>query len=79
MLATGGSTLLTLNKLINAGATPSHITIVSMIGAPEGKEAIHSAYPEANLRLAILDDHLDEKKYIVPGLGDFGDRFFNTI
>jgi uracil phosphoribosyltransferase len=78
MVATGGSTLLTLNKLTNAGAAPSHITIVSMIGAPEGKEVIHSAYPEANLRLAILDDHLDEKKYIVPGLGDFGDRFFNT-
>ncbi len=79
MVATGGSTLLALNKLIDAGATPSHITIVSMIGAPEGKEAIHSAYPEVNFRLAILDDHLDEKKYIVPGLGDFGDRFFNTI
>lgn len=78
MVATGGSTLVTIDKLLSAGASPSHITVVGMIGAPEGKEAILSAYPEINLRLAILDDKLNDRKYIVPGLGDFGDRFFGT-
>lgn len=78
MVATGGSTLCTIKKLRSKGAHPSHITIVSMIGAPEGKTAIQNAYPETQIHLAILDERLDAKKYIVPGLGDFGDRFFST-
>ncbi|MCP5505963.1 MAG: uracil phosphoribosyltransferase [Chlamydiales bacterium] len=79
MIATGGSTLLTLKKLLSLGAHPSRISIVSMIGAPEGKEAILAPYPKIHLHIAILDTKLDAKKYIVPGLGDFGDRFFGTL
>jgi uracil phosphoribosyltransferase len=79
MVATGGSTLLTLNKLIDTVATLFHFSVVRMIVAPEGEEAIHSAYPEANPRLAILNDRLNEKKYIVPGIADFGNRFFTLL
>ncbi|QVL56976.1 MAG: uracil phosphoribosyltransferase [Simkaniaceae bacterium] len=78
MVATGGSTLVTLEKLTSIGADPTHISIVGMIGAPEGKEAILNRFPSIHLHLAILDEKLDDKKYIFPGLGDFGDRFFGT-
>ena len=76
MVATGGSTLLTLDKLIEHGANPNKMTVVGMIGAPEGVEAIQSKYPSAEVIIAAIDEGLDHKKYIVPGLGDFGDRFF---
>ena len=47
-----------------------------MVGAPEGIESINKAYPDTHVIVAAVDESLDEKKYIVPGLGDFGDRFF---
>lgn len=78
MVATGGSTIVTLDKLLSLGAHSSNISIVAMIGAPEGKQAILSHIPDVHLHIAILDEKLDAKKYIVPGLGDFGDRFFGT-
>ena len=76
MIANGGSTILTLEKLAEAGADPLLITVVGMVGAPEGIKAIHNVFPEIKVELAAVDEGLDEKKYIVPGLGDFGDRFF---
>lgn len=79
MVATGGSTIVTIEKLLSLDCAPSHISIVGMIGAPEGKEAILSRFPEVHFHLAILDERLDDKKYIVPGLGNFGDRFFGTV
>lgn len=79
MVATGGSTIVTIEKLLSLGCDSSHISIVGMIGAPEGKEAILNRFPKVHFHLAILDKRLDEKKYIVPGLGDFGDRFFGTV
>jgi uracil phosphoribosyltransferase len=78
MIATGGSTLVTLDKLTSMGAKAANISLVAMIGAPEGKEAVLSQYPDIHLHIAILDEKLDDKKYIIPGLGDFGDRFFGT-
>lgn len=76
MVATGGSTLLTLEKIQEKGGNPAHCHVVGMIGAPEGVAAIKKFYPETKTTLAVLDKGLDAKKYIVPGLGDFGDRFF---
>jgi len=76
MIATGGSTLLTLQKLVEANGDPTKVTVVAMVGAPEGIGAIKQAYPSAQVIVAAVDDGLDDKKYIVPGLGDFGDRFF---
>ncbi len=76
MIATGGSTLLTLQKINDAGGNLSKVTVVGMVGAPEGIEAIEKGFPETKVIVAAIDKGLDEKKYIVPGLGDFGDRFF---
>lgn len=73
MLATGGSTTSALNRLQLEGV--SDITIVSIISAPEGIEKIITEFPKARVISATLDRELNEKKYILPGLGDAGDRF----
>ncbi|MEK9143761.1 MAG: uracil phosphoribosyltransferase [Patescibacteria group bacterium] len=76
MLATGGSFDDTVTLLKEKGA--KHITIVSIVSAPEGIKRIQKNHPEIIIFTAAIDDHLNAKKYIVPGLGDFGDRYFGT-
>lgn len=77
MLATGGSTLHVLRKI--RIEDPKEIRIVSTVSAPEGIEAIHNEFPEVKIFTASLDKGLDSKKFIIPGLGDFGDRYFGTF
>jgi len=74
MLATGGSAIATVDILKNWGA--KKIKFVGLIGAPEGIAALQSRHPDVPIHLAAVDDHLDERGYIVPGLGDAGDRQF---
>jgi len=76
MLATGGSAIATVDILKNWGAMK--IKFVGLIGAPEGIAALHSHHPDIPIHLAAVDDHLNERGYIVPGLGDAGDRQFGT-
>lgn len=76
MLATGGSANLALNLLKSRGA--NHMTLISMISAPEGAALIKKNHPSVSLYTVVQDLGLDEHKYIVPGLGDFGDRYFGT-
>jgi uracil phosphoribosyltransferase len=76
MLATGGSAIATVDILKNWGA--KKIKFVGLIGAPEGIEALHARHPDIPIHLAAVDDHLNERGYIVPGLGDAGDRQFGT-
>ncbi len=76
MLATGGSAVATVNILKKWGA--SRIKFVGIIAAPEGVEALSSAHPDVPIHVAAIDDHLNEIGYIVPGLGDAGDRQFGT-
>jgi len=76
MLATGGSLCDTINAVQRRGA--SRITVVSIVAAPEGIARIRAEYPETEMILACVDSHLDARKFIVPGLGDFGDRYFGT-
>ncbi len=76
MLATGGSAVATTDLLKNWGV--KKIKFVGLIGAPEGVTAMQKAHPDVPIYLAALDDHLNEKGYIVPGLGDAGDRQFGT-
>lgn len=76
MLATGGSALLTIETIKNWGV--ENIKFCGIIGAPEGIKTIHDKYPEVDIHLASLDKKLNENAYIVPGLGDAGDRIFNT-
>ena len=76
MLATGGSAIDAVNAVKARGA--KQIKLVCLVGAPEGVKAVTEAHPDIDVYLAALDDHLNENGYIVPGLGDAGDRIFGT-
>lgn len=76
MLATGGSAVATVDILKKWGV--AKIKFVGLIGAPEGIQRLHDAHPDVPIYLAAIDDHLNEHGYIVPGLGDAGDRQFGT-
>ncbi len=76
MLATGGSCVAAIQLLKDKGV--KHIRFMCIIAAPEGVERMKAAHPDVDLYIGALDDHLNEHKYIVPGLGDAGDRIFGT-
>lgn len=76
MLATGGSAVATANILKHWGV--KKIKFVGLIGAPEGIKNMQEHHPDVPIYLAAIDDHLNERGYIVPGLGDAGDRQFGT-
>ncbi|MCL4103645.1 UNVERIFIED_CONTAM: hypothetical protein GTU68_059724 [Idotea baltica] len=76
MLATGGSAIEAVSQLKKAGA--KRIRFVCLIAAPEGVVEFHKAHPDVPIFTAALDECLNEKSYIVPGLGDAGDRYFGT-
>ncbi|MBQ6505390.1 MAG: uracil phosphoribosyltransferase [Flexilinea sp.] len=77
MLATGGSAIAVADILKKWGA--KSIRFVGLIGAPEGIEALHNAHPDIDIHLAAIDEKLNEHGYILPGLGDAGDRQFGTV
>jgi len=76
MLATGGSAVATVDILKKWGA--NRIKFMGLIAAPEGLERFTKAHPDVPVHLAAIDDHLNDRAYIVPGLGDAGDRQFGT-
>ncbi|HHK0728218.1 TPA: uracil phosphoribosyltransferase [Streptococcus pyogenes] len=76
MLATGGSAILAVDSLKKRGA--ANIKFVCLVAAPEGVKKLQEAHPDIDIFTAALDDHLNEHGYIVPGLGDAGDRLFGT-
>ena len=76
MLATGGSAVAALDAIKVRGA--KNIKLVCLVGVPEGVNAVQTAHPDVDIYLAAMDDHLNERGYIVPGLGDAGDRIFGT-
>ena len=76
MLATGGSAVAAVDMLKKRGA--KDIRYVGLVGAPEGVKAMQDAHPEVPVYLAAVDEKLNENCYIVPGLGDCGDRLFGT-
>ena len=76
MVATGGSTVAAIDLLKQEGATS--IVVICIVTCPEGLAAIDSAHPDVTVYTAAVDDHLNERKYIVPGLGDAGDRLYGT-
>ncbi len=79
MLATGASAIAALNQLVNKyEVSPESITFVCLVAAPEGVKAIQEAHPEVDIYTAALDEKLNEDGYILPGLGDAGDRIFGT-
>jgi len=76
MLATGNSTAAAVTTVKSAGATS--VRLIAIIAAPEGIERLHSDHPDVEVVVAAVDRGLNEKGYIVPGLGDAGDRLFGT-
>ncbi|GHF19045.1 uracil phosphoribosyltransferase [Kordiimonas sediminis] len=76
MLATAGSAIFALDEIKKAGA--KDIRFISLVSSPEGVKALHDRHPDVPLITAAIDDHLNEAGYIVPGLGDAGDRIFGT-
>ena len=76
MLATGGSAVAAIQMLKDKGV--KNIRFLCIIAAPEGVEAMKKAHPDVDIYIGALDQHLNEHGYIVPGLGDAGDRIFGT-
>ncbi len=76
MIATGGSTAAAIDQLKQHGA--GNIVVICIVTCPEGIERVESAHPEVPIYAAAIDAELDDRKYIVPGLGDAGDRLFGT-
>ncbi len=79
MLATGNSLLEAIQLYVDKGIPESNICCVCMISAPTGIENIFNKFPNVTIIVAAVDSHLNEKGYIVPGMGDAGDRIFNTL
>lgn len=77
MLATGGSAVAAIEFIKKRGA--KKIKLMNIIGAPEGVEAVQKAHPDVDIYVGALDERLNENCYIVPGLGDAGDRLFGTL
>ena len=77
MLATGGSAVEALTLLQEAGAV--HVRIVCIVAAPEGIAMVEQHHPDVMIFTPVIDERLNEHKYIVPGLGDFGDRLYGTL
>ena len=76
MLATGGSTVAAIDMVKKKGA--SRIVVVCIVTCPEGLQRVEASHPDVKVFAASVDDRLNEKKYILPGLGDAGDRLFGT-
>ena len=79
MLATGGSAKKAIQVLINNGVSAERIIFVNLIASPEGIQSLLEEYPTVRIVTGSVDIGLDDKKYIVPGLGDFGCRYFGTL
>lgn len=77
MLATGGSAIAALELLRTAGARLVHV--VCIVAAPEGVAALEAHFPTVHIFTPVVDERLNEQKFIVPGLGDFGDRLYGTL
>ena len=78
MLATGGSIMMAMKELTNRGVDAAFIRIISVVAAPPALQKLSAGYPNLNIYTAIIDEGLNSKGYIVPGLGDAGDRAFGT-
>ena len=77
MLATGGSAIAALDQLKKRGM--KNLRFMCLVAAPDGVEKMNAAHPDVPIYTVVLDDHLNEHGYIVPGLGDAGDRIFGTV
>lgn len=78
MLATGGSAIVTIRRLKERGVKEEKIIYINLVSAPEGLEAVLAIFPGIRIITAEIDEGLNDRAYIIPGLGDFGDMYFGT-
>ncbi len=78
MLATGGSIMTAMAEIVSRGANPEHIRLVSIVAAPPALQKLSEKYPQLQIYAAMIDEGLNSQGYIIPGLGDAGDRAFGT-
>jgi len=78
MLATGGSAVFAVEYLVKQGSKPENIKYLCLLASPEGIKKLQDAYPQLHIFTAAIDEKLNDKGYILPGLGDAGDRLFGT-
>jgi uracil phosphoribosyltransferase len=78
MLATGGTALAAIQILLDRGVREDRIVFINLITVPEGITAVCQRYPEVRIVTSAIDERLNENAYMMPGIGDFGDRFFGT-
>jgi uracil phosphoribosyltransferase len=79
MLATGGTITTVMEELTKRGVNPAMVRIIAVVTAPPALQKLNASYPELNIFAAAIDEGLNEKGFIVPGLGDAGDRTFGTF
>jgi uracil phosphoribosyltransferase len=78
MLATGGTMMMVMKELTHRGVDPAMVRIIAVVAAPPALQKLGNAYPSLNIYAAGIDEHVNEQGFIVPGLGDAGDRTFGT-
>ena len=78
MLATGGSIMLAMEEIVKRGGNPDFTRIISVVTAPPALQKLSINYPSLNIYTAMIDEQVNDSGYIVPGLGDAGDRSFGT-
>lgn len=78
MCGTGGSVVCCLDELVKAGVKPENVLFLNLISAPEGLARMHAKYPQVLVVTCAVDEGMNSNRYIVPGLGDAGDRYFGT-
>ncbi|WP_371618362.1 uracil phosphoribosyltransferase [Streptomyces sp. NBC_00454] len=78
MLATGGTALAAIRVLLEHGVPEGHIVFVNLLSAPEGIKVVHDRHPEVRIVTSSVEERLSEHAFMLPGIGDFGDRYFGT-
>ncbi|MEW2017378.1 uracil phosphoribosyltransferase [Rhodococcus sp. NPDC076796] len=79
MLATGGSALAAIDVLVEAGVREDRIVFVNFLASPQGLEAVCRARPQVQIVTSSIEERLNDEAFMIPGIGDFGDRFFGTV
>jgi len=79
MLATGGSALAAMQVLLDAGVREENIIFINILAAPKGLDRLTAAYPNLRIVTSSIEKQLNENAYMIPGIGDFGDRYFGTV
>ena len=78
MCATGGTAAMCIQKLIDSGVSEDRITFINLVTVDKGTRKVLETFPKVRMITACIDPHLNESRYICPGLGDFGDRYFGS-